>query len=264
MSALDSASYRGFKPLSRRKHVDRKIRRFSFSMGVVGALLTLLAHAVSSYPFILHWRDINLHALSEINCAGVSCDTSVFTTDSQWEDPDYLIDTRNRYVIDVEAQTGPSRGHFEPLEYSDTDFLGQFRQPKIYTTLDGEVWRMFSRTATTRGNRSVEVILGYTVKSPSKAIETPESLFGNVDSALVREADRISLSLAAPNAAVWPSRSGSSADGFQVVDPQTKRVIEQGPWLPSFLPTALPFPTASRYTSMITTCTRPTPIPTDD
>lgn len=242
MSALDSASRKSLKSHSRRKHVDRKIRRFSVSMGVAGTLLTLLVYVASSYPFVLHWRNINLHALSEIDCTGLTCDTSGFTTDSQWEDPDYLIDTRTRYIIDVEAQTGPNRGRFSPLDYSDTDFLARFRQPTSYTTPDGEVWRMYSKAAPAGGNKSFEVVVGYAVKSPSKPIETPESLMGDVDSALEREADKLALGLSAPTAPVWPSRSGSSVDGFQVVDPQTRQVVEQGPWLPSFLPTGVSLP----------------------
>jgi hypothetical protein len=101
---------------------------------------------------------------------------------------------------------------------------------------------MYSKTAPAGGNKSVEVVVGYAMKSPSKPIEIPKSLIGDVDSALERGADKVALSLSAPDAGARPSRGGSSIDGFQVVDPQTKQVVEQGPWLPSFLPTGVSFP----------------------
>lgn len=83
--------------------------------------------------------------------------------------------------------------------------------------------------------------MGYAVKSASKPFETPESLLSDVDIALKREADKIALRLSTPGGEVRESR-GFSVDGFQVVDADTSRVLEQGPWLPTFLPEGVPFP----------------------
>src|ERR1019366_8520276 len=79
-------------------------------------------------------------------------------------------------------------------------------------------------------------------KAPSKAIATPDALIAEVDAALLREVDKIAGSLSEPAATVRLSRSGFSADGYQVVDQNTKEVVEQGPWVPAFLPGAVPLP----------------------
>jgi len=86
-------------------------------------------------------------------------------------------------------------------------------------------------------------MVGCTVKAPSKAAELPESLMGELDAALQRDADKIARGLLVPRTSLRPSRSGLSVDGFQVVDPNTKQVVEQGPWLPVFLPNGVPLPT---------------------
>ena len=86
-------------------------------------------------------------------------------------------------------------------------------------------------------------MVGCAVKAPSKPIEIPDSLMRDVDAALERDADRIARSLSIPRTALRPARNGLSVDGFQVVDPDTKQVVEQGPWLPAFLPKGVPLPT---------------------
>ena len=210
----------------------------------------ILAYLISTYPLLLRWRAANLHALSEIACIGDMCNSSAYSTDWQWDDPDYVIDTQNRYFIDVAVPTVGNSGRFAPLDYSDTTFLVRFREPASYNTPDGETWRLYSRTALV-GGKSREIIVGYGVKQPSKAIETPDSLMGDVDAALRREAEKIAGSLSAPNTSVRLPRNGLTVDGFQVVDSNTKQVVEQGPWLPAFLPdgVALPAPGLKFYVS---------------
>lgn len=153
MSAPDSARHSTDKTLSGRRYVDRKILRFCGLIGVAGALLALSMFGVSAYPTLVRWRGVNLQALSEIVCVGGACDTSAFSTDWQWDDPDYVIDTTNRFFIDVAAPTEAS-GRFVPLDYSDTRFVARFRDPASYHTSDGEVWRMYSR-AVVSGQKKV-------------------------------------------------------------------------------------------------------------
>jgi hypothetical protein len=190
---------------------------------------------------LLHWREVNQHALSEISCPGPTCDSSIYSTDSRWDDPDYVVNAETRFFIDIASSTAAA-GRFPQLDYSDPDFIARFRQPMSYNTPDGEVWRLYSRAVLGRSRRNLEIIVGYTVKAPSKAIATPDALIAEVDAALLREVDKIAGSLSEPAATVRLSRSGFSADGFQVVDQNTKEVVEQGPWVPAFLPGAVPLP----------------------
>jgi hypothetical protein len=82
---------------SRRRHVNRKILRFSIIVGVAGAFLSAVAFLASAYPFVLDARDNNLQALSEIKCTEKTCDTSAYLADWQGTDPDYLVDTKNGF-----------------------------------------------------------------------------------------------------------------------------------------------------------------------
>ena len=242
MRALGRAQQRAGRPLPGRKRVNSKILRFSIWVGVAGSLLKVLAYIAAAIPSVREWRETNLHALSEITCAGATCDTSMFSTDWRWNDPDYVIDTQTRYFIDLATPTGDVYGRFEPLDYSDRSFLARFQQPTYYTTPDGEVWRMYSRSVQVGGERNLQVMVGYSVKAPSKAVETPDSLMADVDVALRREADKIARSLATSKVPLRSRGSGFAADGFQVVDSNTQQVVEQGPWLPTFLPEGVRLP----------------------
>jgi hypothetical protein len=85
--------------------------------------------------------------------------------------------------------------------------------------------------------------VGYAENTASKLIVTPDSLMGDVDIALMREADKIASILSAPRDTPRLSGKGLSADGFQIVDSNTNQVVEQGPWVPAFLPKGVPLPT---------------------
>lgn len=255
MPGLVSVHKKAAKAPSGRKHVNQRIFRFSMLIAVAGALLTLSAYIAASYPFFLEEREVNLHTLSEIECTDTGCDTSRFWTDWQSDPPDYLVDTQARFFYYVGTPTATSPGRFAPLDYSDATFIARFRQPDWYKTPDGEVWRLYSRSAPTAGNRRLEVIVGYAVKSPSKEIETPSSLIGVVDATLRREADEIASRRSAPKAA-WSSRNGFSAGGFQVVDPSTGQVVEQGGRFPPSCRIIWPCRVqVSSFTAMRETCT---------
>jgi hypothetical protein len=49
--------------------------------------------------FLLHWKDVNLHSLCEINCTGATCDSSAYSTDWRFDDPDYIVDTQTGFFI---------------------------------------------------------------------------------------------------------------------------------------------------------------------
>jgi len=212
-------------------------------IGVAGVFLTAAGYIASAYPFVLEAKDNNLHALSEISCAGATCDTSAYSAGWQWTDPDYVIDAQTRFIIDVPNSTQRS-GRFTRLDYSDANFLTKFRRSTSYNTPDGEVWRLYSRGAVVDDNRRLEIVVGYAVNTPWTAIVTPNSLMGDVDAALTREADKIAERLSMPKETGRLSGKVFSADGFQVVDVNTNQVVEQGPRLPAFLPRAVALPTS--------------------
>ena len=97
--------------------------------------------------------------------AGLSRRTHValteYTTDLESEEPDYIVATQTGYFIDIETAT--ARWRFAPLSYSDTAFFARFRRPASNTTLDGEVWRLYSRSVQVGGNKSLELLVGCTV-----------------------------------------------------------------------------------------------------
>jgi len=184
-----------------------------------------------------------LRALSEINCAAETCDASRFTRDWELEQPDYVIDTHRLYFIAFPISTEENPAHFAPLDYIDTAFIREFRQPALYNTPDGEVWRLYSRQANV-GENNVEILIGYAVKAPWRIVETLPSQIGTVDATLKREADEIAANPPTQKASARGSRLGPSADGFVVVDANTNHVEVWGPWLPALLPndTSLPAP----------------------
>lgn len=242
MSALTLSKKAAGKPSSGRRRVDRKIFRFSVLIGVAGIFLTAFAYIASTYPLVLEARDNNLHALSEIRCAGAACDTSAFSGGWQWTDPDYVVDTETGFIISV-PDSSQRAGRFTHLDYSDATFLAKFHQPTSYTAPDGEVWRLYSRASVADSNRRLEIVVGYAVDTPWKAIVTPSSLMGEVDAALMREADKIASTLSMPKETARLFGKVFSADGFQVVDMNTSQIVEQGPYLPAFLPRGVPLPT---------------------
>ncbi len=223
------------RPFSVRRRVNRKILRFSLAIGLVAAVVTAVVYFASAYPAVRRWKDINLRTLSEIKCSDATCDTSVFSNDWQLEGSDYVVDAQTRYLINVPSSSGENPGRFAPLDYCDTAFIAEFRQPTSYNTKDGEVWRLYSREADVAG-RKFDIMIGNAEKASWRMIDTPRSLVGTVDATLKREADRIAANLPDLRGVARGARGGLSADGFVVVDATSKQVVEWGPWLPVLLP----------------------------
>ena len=226
-----------------RRHVNRRIRRFSLSIGAVGTLVTVLVYVGPAFSALRGCEEINRRTLSEIRCANGTCDTSSFEADYSLEGSDYVIDTRTRYFINSPTPTAEHPAHFAPLDYSDTSFIAGFRQPASYNTPDGEVWRLYSRPLD-MDNTKLEIIIGYQEKAPTKMIGTLSAQIADVDNELKREADKIAKNYSSHKTATWGARTVLTADGFQIVDANTKQVVDLGQSLPSFLPkeTRLPSP----------------------
>src|SRR6266852_5269349 len=99
VSALNSATQKRPGPFSGRARVNRKILRFSVSIGLAGAFLAVLVYFASAYPFLLRWRDVNLRTMSEVNCKGAVCDSSTLSADWELDGSDYVVDMLNRFLI---------------------------------------------------------------------------------------------------------------------------------------------------------------------
>jgi hypothetical protein len=114
------------------------------------------------------------------------------------------------------------------LDFADPEFVRQFRQPDSHTSLDGERWRLFSRSASI-GSRSVEVIVGYSEKQPTKILEASPQDLPTIDERLRQEADGIASNvskMSEPSGRTIKSASKFSADGFTVLDSNTGEVLD--------------------------------------
>ena len=74
--------------------------------------------------------------------------------------PDYVMDLRNRYLITIPSSSNEDPQHYSPLDFADTAFIKQFREPASYRNPDAEVWRLYSRETRSQG-KTVEVIVGF-------------------------------------------------------------------------------------------------------
>lgn len=236
------------KPFSVRRNVNRKILRFSLCLGLLGSGLTVFAYLAPAYRTLERSHEINRRALSEIECTETTCDSSLFATDTKGLEPDYVIDEKTRFFLDFSSPAEENLPRFAPLDFSDTAFITQFRQPNSYMTPDGEVWRLFSRSATSKG-RTVEIMIGYALKTPTKMLDTPPAMNPVVDVKLRGEADRLVESLDSKEGeSRRPARHllKLSADGFQIVYVDTQEILDQGNWLPTFLPKGKSLPAPGR------------------
>ena len=123
---LDASAKTTGRPSWARPHVDRKIFRFSLSIGLASALFTGFVYIASAYPNIRRSKQNNARAMAEIACAGETCDTHLFTTDWQSDQADYVIDTHSMYLIAFPPSTEEDAEHFAPLDYFDTGFIAKF------------------------------------------------------------------------------------------------------------------------------------------
>jgi schlafen family protein len=247
MPKLSATPTGKMKRVSVRRRVNNRILRFSLLIGAAVTVLIVLVFIGSAYRSLRRWQEINLRTLSEISCAGDTCDTSKFTTDWQLGGANYVVDTRTRYFISVPDESAETPQRFAPLDYSDTGFIARFREPASYQAPDGEIWRMYSRGIAV-DNKTVEIIIGYAEKAPWKMVTLPSSMTTVVDVTLKQQADKIAAALANGKATLTGPRSAPSAnaDGFEVVDASTEQVLNWGPWLPIFLPKDTPLPSPGR------------------
>jgi len=220
--------------MSARRRVDGNVLRFSLWVGAIAAFFARMVYIASALPNIQRSKHSNARAFEEVNCAGEVCDTTRFAKDWQSDQADYVIDMQTRYLIAFPTSTEEDTEHFSPLDYFDTAFIEKFRQPASYNTLDGEVWRLYSKELTSK-DVHLDILIGYAMKSSWKIVGTPASPLDTVDAALKREADGLGGNFAAQGSVASGSRIGLSSDGFVIVDARTGQIQLAGPWLPEFL-----------------------------
>ena len=226
------------KPFVVRRNVNRKILAFSLLIGTTATLLAAVVYIVLLYPSLQRCQQVHQHTFEEIKCNGLICSTSLFTTNWKMGASDYIIDTKTRYFIDVPNPTEESPASFAPLDYSDAGFISRFRLPAWYETPDGETWRLYSQQSKT-GSQELEIIVGFAEKAPWKMVDTEHPRIDLVDVTLKEEAAKLAASLP-----VAKAPRGGRVDGYEIVDSSTQKVFDWGPWLPTFLPQDIKFPSS--------------------
>src|SRR5215471_7191048 len=116
-------------PLVVRRRVNRRMLVFSLSIGLAATLVAAIAYVSSFYPSLQRSRETHERAFEEVQCTDSLCNTAAFTTDRKGEAPDYIIDTKTRFFIDVPGPTEENPATFVPLDYSDIAFISEFHQP---------------------------------------------------------------------------------------------------------------------------------------
>ena len=226
------------KPFVVRRNVNQKILAFSILIGMTATVLAAVVYIALFYPSLQRSRQVHQHAFDAIKCIGVTCNTTVFTTNMKLESSDYIIDTKTRFFIDVPNPTEENPSSFAPLDYSDAAFISRFQQPSWYETPDGETWRLYSKKANVE-NRRLDIIVGFAAKAPWKIVDTDQPRTELVDAALKDEAEKLATSLPVARAP-----RGGSVDGYEIVDSSTQRVVDWGLWVPCFLPQSIQFPSS--------------------
>lgn len=160
MSTLGTAPRKLVKFVSVRRHVNRRIVRFSLLIGAAATLLVIVSFFASVYPALEKSQEINKRTMSEINCTPTGCDTSSLSTDWALSDADYVVDTQTRSVLAVPGSEIENAERYRPPDYSDTEFITRFRQPTTYAAPNGEVWRLYSES-TTVGDKKFEIMIGF-------------------------------------------------------------------------------------------------------
>jgi hypothetical protein len=209
--------------------------------------------AALAYGFALRadLRDphkVNTEALAEMRCDGNTCDTSDFTQDPYTESPDYIVDSQTRFLLSTPGSAPDTATRLASLDFADPGFVRRFRQPTSYESIDGEGWRMFSRSAVL-GKRGIEIAIGYAENQPTKILKSSPEDLPAIDERLRQEADGIAANLAKikePSSRGIKSVSKLSADGFTVLDATTGEVLDWGYWLPTFLPRDKAIPSLGR------------------
>ena len=219
---------KGFRPITVRRNVERRILRFSLCFGVLATMVAGFAYVATLRADVRNLQRINQEALDEMPCDVDVCQSNKFTTDPYTDSPDYVVDPKTKYFLSAPGSTPETATRLASLDFVDGGFVKQYHQPDSYNSLDGEKWRLFSRPAVI-GSKPVEVIVGYAEKQPTKILEASSRDLPSIVKRLRQEADGIAANLAKlrePSSHAIKSASKFSADGFMVLDANTGEVLD--------------------------------------
>jgi hypothetical protein len=76
MSVHGASTGTNSKPAPVRRQVDRRILRFSLSIGAVAALFIMFSYVASAFPALQRSKRNNTCVLNEVGCGDETCDTS--------------------------------------------------------------------------------------------------------------------------------------------------------------------------------------------
>jgi hypothetical protein len=189
--------------------------------------------------------ETNAQTLQRVRCEMQTCDMSDINADPEFEEPDYILNTRTYFFLDTPTINIPGF----PLGYSDFTFVRTFETPTSFPAPDGESWRLYSAVRPI-GSTRVAVMVGYAEKAPWK-MELPTSTTA-IDAALRQQLDKIAGALRQEDGRIefgGPARRRIAADGYVVLDIATNEVLYGGYSLPMYFPHSrtLPAPGTSLY-----------------
>ncbi len=159
-----------------------------------------------------------------------TCDISNVVND---EDPafvrsEYVVSKRTRYFL---FNTGQPPGFW--LNFSNVKWIQGFRDPQSVRLETDETWRVYSEPVDV-DNRRLEVMVAGVESAPSRPVQCPGG--PELDAYLRQEARRIARRVKSTASGIGAEKVASKADGWQIVDTETGRVIRWTDNVPAFFP----------------------------
>jgi len=220
-----------------RRTVRRRIVVFAGCAAAVAMIVVVATVGVFQIALpIAKLGQANRQSLERIRCddagqapgADKQCDISEFKNDWELDGADFLLIKGPRYFVLSNPQY---RALW--LNFSDPDFVRRFRGFETWETPTREVWRLYSERRDI-GNRGVEIMIGQRERADWDLVNRP--LPPGVDVALKQEADRIAARLIVEGGHVESRRVNSRADGWQIVEADTGRVVRWNGEIPAMFP----------------------------
>jgi len=212
------------------KKLRKRIIMFSTVTALVLLIFVVGVFAIFTIvqPYFSELKNLNNEALNLIECKKNLCDISKFINNPTDKNPDYIL-TKERFFIRF---TNDYPGFW--LNFSEPDFIDDFREPKSYNSPTGERWRLYSQNKLI-DSKNIEIIVGWIEKTPQLIVETPSS--PEIDRKLKEELDNIAEGLKIEKGKiVLSSKVKPKVDGYQVVDSSSKEVISWSWSIPAFFP----------------------------
>lgn len=222
-----------------RKKLRKRILIFSV---IVAFIFLILATGIFTafgiiWPYHGEMKAHNSDAIRQIDHKENIYDISKLVNEPTYEGSDYILTKENFFIW-----FSNDYPNFI-LNYSEPNFIEHFRTPDDYITPTNEQWRLYSRSKLINNRKNIEILVGWGEKTSDKMVETPAS--PEIDVALKKQADNIAdgLEMDKESGKVHlTSEVRPRVDGYQVVDTDTKEVINWSWSMPAFFPEKKPLP----------------------